>query len=120
MLMCCDVTKVDIVFVCVEFHRQTKKRYAIIRDNRNYLLENIEPNDELIASLLSLNCITDEQSRFIQRQRSNRETNAELLYIMKSFDQIKFSNVIKCLRQTNQKTVARIIENGGGLSTNFA
>src|SRR5688572_30317910 len=119
MLMCCDVTKVDIVFVCVEFHRQTKKRYAIIRDNRNYLLENIQPNDELIASLLSLNCITEEQSHFIQRQRLERDKNDELLYSVTPFEEEKWSHFVKCLRQTNQKTVARIIEKGGGLKDKF-
>src|SRR5688572_33025325 len=87
---------------------------AIIRNNRSYLLENIQPNDELIASLLSLNCITEEQSHFIQRQRSTQDKNAELLYVMTSFDEKKFSNLFKCLRRTNQKTVARIMENGGG------
>ena len=65
-----------IVCVFLDFYGKTKKRSAIIRNNRNYLLENIQPNDELIASLLSLNCITEEQSHFIQRQRSNRDKNA--------------------------------------------
>ena len=104
-----------IVCVFLDFYGKTKKRYAIIRNNRNYLLENIQPNDELIASLLSLNCITEEQSHFIQRQRSTQDKNAELLYVIETFDETKFSNFVKCLRKTNQKTVARIIENGGGL-----
>ena len=121
MMICCDVIKLrchsKVVIVCVflDFYGKTKKRSAIIRNNRNYLLENIQPNDELIASLLSLNCITEEQSHFIQRQRSTQDKNAELLFVIESFDETKFSNFVKCLRQTNQKTVARIIENGGGL-----
>ena len=41
--------------------------------------------------------------------------DTELLWVMKSFDVAKFSNFLKCLRQTNQKTVARTMENGGGL-----
>ena len=121
----CDVMKLwchsKVVIVCVflDFYGKTKKRSSIIRNNRNYLLENIQPNDELIASLLSLNCITEEQSHFIQRLHSTQDKNAELLYVIKPFDETKFSNFAKCLRQTNQKTVARIIENGGGITKNF-
>jgi len=94
----------------------TKKRHAILTNNRNYLVENIQPNDELLASLLSLNCITEEQIHFIQRHRSTRDKNYELLYIMESFDETKFSSFVNCLRRTNQRTVAKIIENGGGLT----
>ena len=104
-----------IVCVFLDFYGKTKKRSAIIRNNRNYLLENIQPDDELIDSLFSLNCITEEQSHFIQRQHSNRCKNAELLYFMRFFDETKSSNFVKCLRQNNHKTVARIIENGGGI-----
>src|SRR6218665_3370998 len=92
-----------------------KKRHAIIRNNRNYLENNIQLNDELIASLFSLNCITYEQSHFIQRQSSTQDKNYELLYIMESFDEKKFSHFVNCLRRTSQRTVAKIIENGGGV-----
>ena len=90
------------------------KRSAIARNNRNYLLENIQPHDEFISSLLSHNCLTEEQSHFIHRQRSEREKNAELLKIMRSVDETKFSTFVRCLRQTNQTYVARIVANGGG------
>lgn len=78
-------------------------------------MEYIDADEQLIASLLSLNCITEERSRFIQRQRSKLGKNAELLKAMKNIDETTFSNFAKCLRQTNQKTVAAITENGGGL-----
>ena len=100
----------------LEFYGKTKKRHAIIRNNRNYLENNIQPNDELLASLLSLNCITDEQSQFIQRQRSTRDKNYKLLCIMQSLGDTKFSTFDNCLRRTNQRAVAKIIENGGGLT----
>ena len=100
----------------LEFYGKTKKRHAIIINNRNYLENNIQPNDELLASLLHLNCITDEQSHFIQRQRSTRDKNYELVYVLESFDETKFSSFVKCLRHNNQRTVAKIIENGGGLT----
>jgi len=90
------------------------KRSAIIRNNRNYLLKTIEPNDELIDSLIYLNCVTEEQRNFILKQCSNRNKNAELLRLVRSFDDTKFTKFVKCLRQTKQKTVARIVENGGG------
>src|SRR6218665_32763 len=102
--------------LCVlDFYGMTKKRHTIIRNNINYLLNNIQPDDKFIASLLSLDCITEEQSHFIQRQRSTRDKNYELLYIEESFDETKFSNLVNCLRRTNQRTVAKIIENGGGV-----
>src|SRR6218665_1791372 len=107
--------KVVIVSVFPDFYGKTKKISAIIRNNRNYLLANIQPNDELITYMLYINCITEEQSHFIQRQRSTRDKNIELLKIVRSFDGKTFSMFLKCLRRTNQKAVARIIENGGGL-----
>ena len=106
--------------LCVlEFYGKTKKRYAIIRNNRNYLENNFEPNDELLASVLSLNCITEEQCLVIQRQRSTREKNCKLMDVLKSFDETKLSTFVNCLRHTNQRTVAKIIENGGGLTFKF-
>src|SRR6218665_2055552 len=93
----------------------TKIRHTIIRNNRKYLENNIQPTDELISSLLSLNCITNEQSHFIQSQCSTREKNYELLHVMDSCDETKFSTFVNCLRRKNQRTVAKIIENGGGI-----
>src|SRR6218665_3709510 len=89
--------------------------YTIIRNNRKYLLDNIEINDELIASLLSLNCITEEQCHFIQRQRTTRNKKDTILHVMRSSDEKKIVEFVKCLREANQKTVAKSIENGGGL-----
>ena len=96
-------------------------------------MENIQLSATLVSSLLSFNCITDAQSRLSQRQRSNlnvnktkresrfirgrypdRYKNTELLRTTRSFDVTKFSNFVTCLRQANQRTVARIMENGGG------
>ena len=109
----------QIVCVLLDFYEKTKRRESIIGNSRHYLLENIQTTDEFIASLLSVNCITEEQSQFIQRQRLDRDRNAELLYVMRSIDDAKFSNLEKCLLQTNQKTVAKIIDNGGGLNCNL-
>ena len=103
--------------LCVlEFYGRTKTRYTIIRNNRKYLESNIQPTNEIMSSLLSLNCITDERSHFIQSQRSKRDKNNALLYAVKSFDETKFSTFVNCLRRTNQRTVANIIENGGGIT----
>jgi len=100
-----------------EIFGKSRKNCAIIRNNQTYLMENIIPNDKLIASMLSLNCITQVQSHSIQRQRSIQDKNTELLKVAGSFDQKKFSDFIKCFRQTEQKTVAKIMENGGGLQS---
>ena len=105
-----------IVSVLLDFYGKAKKRCAIIRNNRNYLLENIQPIKQLIDSLLSLNSITEEQSHFIQRKRSARDKNDELLCVVETFDEASYLNFVNCLRETNQKTLAKIIENGGGLN----
>ena len=103
--------------MCVlEFYGRTKIRHAILRNNRKYLENNIQSNDELISSLLSQNCITNEQSHFIQSQCSERDKNYELLHVVESFDETKFSTFVTSLRRTNQRTVAKIIENGGGIT----
>lgn len=103
------------VYAFLDVYGKTKRRKAIVRNNRNYLLDNMQPKGELIASLLSLSCITEEECHFIQRQRSTRYRNERLLHIMESLDDTNFSKFFKCLRQTNQTTVTKIIENGGGL-----
>ena len=97
------------------FYGNNKRRSAIVRDNRHYLARNIQPSDEFIDSLFSSDCITEKQRHFFQRQLSDYDKNTELSYILSSFDEAKFSNFVKCLKQTNQKTVAKIMENGGGL-----
>lgn len=102
------------LLVFSDFYGKSKKRSAIIRNSQSYLLENIHPTDEFIDSLLSLNCITDEESQFIQRQSSTRDKNAELLRYLRSFDDKTSSNFVKCLRRTNQTEVAKLVENGGG------
>src|SRR6218665_1422164 len=130
MLHSCDITEKNDF---VDFYGKTRKRSAIIRNNGSYLLENIQLSSTLITLLLSFDCITGIQSRLIQRKRSNlsvintkekshfiqghhsvRYKNTELLCTMRSFDVTKFLNCVTCLRQANQKTVARILENGGG------
>src|SRR6218665_2446655 len=105
--------------VFLDFYEEKKRISAITRNNRKYLLRKIQPTDELIDSLMSLNCITEEQSNFILKQCSNRNKNAELFRIVRSFDDTKFSNFVRCLRQTNQGTVARIVEHGGGLKYKY-
>lgn len=88
--------------------------YRIIRNNLQYLLETIRLSDEFIASLLSLNCITEEQSYIIRRRCSNKKTNAELLHVVRSFNDAKSLNLVRCLRRTRQAIPAKIVENGGG------
>src|SRR6218665_1729206 len=108
-----------MVCVFIDFYGKDKKRSAIIRNNRNYLVDNIQPSDELIASLLSLNCINEEQGHFIHRHSSTRVKKDELLYVMESVDEANFSNVVKCLWHTDHKAMTKIIENGGGLKYTF-
>src|SRR6218665_1029560 len=104
----------EFVSMHLDFYGKTVKSSAIIKNNRNYLLKTIQPNNEFISSLFSLNCVTGEQCYFIQRQRSERKKNWVLLEIMKSLNETKFSNLVNCLRQTNQTDVAKILSTGGG------
>jgi hypothetical protein len=96
-----------------DFYERSKKHSAICRNNKEFLLKNIQPNAEFIDALFSLNCITGKKRHFIKRQNSTRDKNRELLYAVNSFDEKKFSDFAKCLRQTNQTEVAKIIVNGG-------
>src|SRR6218665_1189910 len=73
-----------------DFYDETKRNAAIIRSNRKYLLRKIQPKDELIDSLMSLNCLTEEQSSFIRKQCSKRNRNAKLLRLSKSFNNTNF------------------------------
>ena len=103
-----------VLLVSSVIYDRTKKRSAIIRNNRSYLSETVQPSDEFINSLFYFKCITEEQRHNIQRQHLQLDKNAELLHIVGSFDDSKFSTFVKCLRQTNQTAVARIVRNGGG------
>lgn len=105
-----------IVCVLIDFYWKSKMRSAIIRNNGKFLLESIQPDDKLLASLLSHNCITKEQSQRIEKERSKGRKNSELLHVVELFDKTKFSNFVKCLRRNNQETLTRILENGGGLN----
>jgi|SRR6218665_111454 len=100
--------------IIIDLYGREKNMHRIIGNNLQYLLENIRPNNEFIASLLSLNCVTEEQSCFIRRQRSHRNKNTELLHVVRSFDKTKSSNLVRCLRRTSQEIVAKIFEYGGG------
>lgn len=108
-----------MLLVYLEFYAKTKKRLTVIRNNRKCLIENIDPSDELIASLLSLNCITEKQSHVIKRQHSKRMKNAELLYVVRTFNDAKFAKLVNILRQTNQMAAARIVDDGGGSHNKF-
>lgn len=130
--LCCVLLYYKYDFF-VDFYEIKSKRRVTIRNNSELLLECIQPNNEFIGSMLSMDCITDEQCRFVQLQLPKRknarmkakshfvqETNSErnitakLLHLARSVDQIKSLNFVRSLRRTNQNIVARIIENGGG------
>src|SRR6218665_968294 len=105
-----------ILFV-IAFYRNSAER-SVIRHNQKYLVENIQPNGQLIDSLMSLDCLTEQQGRLIKRLRLDRDKNVELLHALRPFDEKKRSKFIRCLRQTNQKTVAQVVGTGGGLHFN--
>jgi hypothetical protein len=105
------------------FYEENKKCSAkICRNNSDYFLTNIQPNDQFINALAQLSCITKEESELIQRQSSTQDKSAQLLRIAQTFDDVKYSNFAKCLRQTSQMHVAKIDKIDGvvrSISINF-
>lgn len=115
MIKSCDGIPMKL-FYCflLDMNAAIRVLSSVINMNRNYLLENIEPSDELIASLVSFNCITKEQSDTIQRRRSKQDKNAELLYFLSAFDDTLSSNFTRTIRDNNRQTRARAFKIGDG------
>lgn len=91
---------------------EIQERRTIFSNNRNELLEGIQPSD------WPLDGTSEEQNQFIQghTRPTEQEENTNFLHFSRSlYDRPTLSsNFIRCLRRNNQQTVARIIENGGG------
>src|SRR6218665_2829083 len=109
--------------IIVDFYRELRRWSVIFRTNRTYFLESLETKG-VNERLRSADCLTDTEFRLVNRQilisgnvkLSRKNNNQELLHILRSPDEARLSNIIRCLRQSNQKLSARIVENGGGFS----
>src|SRR5688572_14944090 len=87
----------------------------VIANNHQFLMENIN-SSRLIDLLHENNCITDEERDHLNKQPFSSNRNDALLRWMKtfSFKKGKGQKVLECLRQTNQNSVADLLEKGGG------
>lgn len=103
----------DIVVLLV-YYEYIEKRATIIRNNQNFLLEFIEPNDKLIEALVSSACITQHQADSIGKLQRIRDKNEELLQQLRPYESDKYAAFKRCLYETDQHSVARVLENGGG------
>jgi len=78
-------------------------------------METMETREGLIDQLRLCDCLTDVQSRLLNRQ-TVRNNSSDLLHVMRSCDDTRLSGCIGCFRLSGQKLVAKVIDNGGGLS----
>jgi len=87
-----------------------------IRNNHQFLVENIKSSSRLIHVLHKENCITDDERCHLIAQPSNFHKNDALLHWMRSitFKKVKSKKVLECFRRAEQSFVADLIENGGG------
>lgn len=102
------------MFIFVACNRKVSKRKTIVRNNRDYLSEIIQPKD-VIVRLRKTDCLTDEQARSLRRSHLTKAMNEELLGFLRKLDVNRYSTAIECLRQKSQKLVAYVLEKGGGM-----
>lgn len=96
------------------FYAKVGSRDAIYRNNRQYFEQNIEMHS-LVKLLRSDDCLTDFEGRIIGRQKHNQlKAFSRLETVLKRIDDVRHSTFLLCLRQTNQKLVTKVVENGGG------
>src|SRR6218665_2028277 len=114
---------VDVVVAFNKLHRAI----LILRVNQSFLMETMRLREGLIDQLRLCDCLTDVQSRLLNRQTVtngkrkpiSRNNSSDLLHVMRSCDDILIrSNCFRCFRQSSQKLVTKVIDNGGGRSLN--
>ena len=89
----------------------------VIRNNNQFLLENIEPS-RFIDLLHEKNCITDEERYHLNNQPNNFYKNDALLHWMRTIafkQDIIRRTVLECMRQSEKNfVVASLLSKGGG------
>ena len=114
------------VDVVVAFNKIQRVVFTL-RSNQSFLMETMRLREGLIDQLRLSDCLTDVQSRLLNRQTvtsgkrklNGRNSSPDLLHFMRSFDGAKRSDCFRCFRQSGHKLVTRVIDNGGGLPLNF-
>ena len=111
-----------IDFVVVAFNK-IHRVSVTLKSNQSFLVENMHLHDGIIDQLRLSDCLTDVQTRLLNRQTVvsgkrkliSRNNSPDLLHIMRSCDDTRRSDFFRCLRQSDQKLVTKVIDNGGGL-----
>jgi len=86
-------------------------------------MERIRLREGLINQLRWRDCLTDVQSRLLKRQTVisgkrkliNRNNSSDMLHVMRSYADTRRSDCFRYFRQSGQKFVTKVIDNGGGL-----
>ena len=97
---------------------------VVLRSNQSFLLETMRLREGLIDQLRWSDCLTDVQARLLNRQKVtngkrkliSRNNNSDMLHIMRSCDDTRRTDSFRCLRQSGQTLVAKVLDNGGGLA----
>lgn len=111
------------MLLIVDFYKEFHKGSVIFRTNRSYLVENVQTKG-LNKRLRSTDCLTDLESRIVDRQiiingkmkLFRKNDYSDFWHIVRSSDDTRRSSFIRYLSQSNQKLSARIAENGGGFN----
>lgn len=85
---------------------------AILRNTTEYLMEYMRP-EGLIDKLHAVECLTDDDTRYIKTLPIRSEKNDEILNVIDN--EKKYNDLISGLRQTRQHLSADIVEKGGGI-----
>src|SRR6218665_807027 len=96
---------------------------AVLRSNHSFLVEIVRLTEGLTENLRLSDCLTDVQSKLLKRQTVTngkrkligRNNNSDLLHFISSGDDTRRSDCLRCFRQSSQKLVTKVIDNGGGL-----
>src|SRR6218665_759827 len=95
---------------------------VVLRSNQSFLLETVRLREGLIDQLRWSDCLSDVQARLLNRQTVtsgksklvSRNNNSDLLDIPRSCDETRRTDSFRCLRQSGQTLVAKVLDNGRG------
>ena len=99
---------------CTAYFLSISKRQTIIRSNRQYLVEHLEPSSNLIRRLEQDGCLTSEEANYIESLQRKTAKNHELLTVAKSMSLEKHIAFVESLHFCGQLKVANVLERGGG------
>src|SRR6218665_2726691 len=92
----------------------TDRQMTTLHMNQEILLELLEMSPQLIEELYSRNVVTKRHKDFICGQQLSEFKRSEtFLDILRRRSFRDYKETIKCLRASNQKHIAEILEGGG-------